>query len=120
MPDGSTFPHGNVPPATGSPRCARHCCLPLVTPSAYTESPSVATSTRPWTMRGSAYTRPSSAGESQAFDTVPSGCWSAATPWRVPSWWYCGHSAETPDPAAAGAVVLAADAALVGVVASVD
>src|SRR6202030_1048946 len=69
MPDRPTLPHAQ-PPVCGVPTCFDHITTPVPWFSAYTVPLSVAAYTTPLKMSGSAYTSPSSVGETQPPVTV--------------------------------------------------
>src|SRR4051794_6115738 len=95
MPSGAMFPHGNVDSGTGGPTLVRHSTAPVWGSRPYSELFSVATTIRPPTKIGWAYTSPSSTGDVHALLDGSSPV-SALAPRRVLSPWYVGH-----DPVAA-------------------
>src|SRR5437773_4347388 len=90
---GAMFPHGSDDASTGFPRWAFHTTAPVKRSSEYTVLFSVATSTCPATIRGDAYTSPSTA-TSHARCGRPNAGEAAPKPAREESPWYSTQSPE--------------------------
>src|SRR5579864_4957585 len=84
-------PHGKVAASTGAPRCVFHMTEPVNTSSEYTVLFSVATITWPATIKGDAYTSPSTP-TFHATDGDANAGISGPWPARPASRWYSAHS----------------------------
>src|SRR5487761_370480 len=84
-------PHGREDAATGAPRWICQITAPVNRSSEYTVLFSVATITCPATIKGDAYTSPSTPAVQATFGEASAGA-SGPIPLRPPSRWYSVHS----------------------------